>query len=164
MPQSKGGLKRSQVPGTGPRTAAEAEIALVGLQEALVQPQEQGTGLNARFGPSSNKLTGAIRRYICCTCSDMFRTLVHVYAAYHWPEALGKSRCLAQGDSDVIGVLAQLGTVQDEALGSALAAHMASSLAVLLVADPPCRKRLSSYLQVRSLPGMSIPIHLNLQL
>ena len=144
--------------------AAEAEIALVGLQEALAQPQEQGTGLDARFGPSSNKLTGAIRRYLCCTCSDMFIILVHVYAAYHWPEALGKSRCLAQGDSDVLGVLAQLGTVQDEALGSALAAHMASFLAVLLVADPPCRKRLTSYLQVCSLPGLSMPFHVNLQL
>lgn len=50
------------------------------------------------------------------------------------------------GDPGLVGVVAQLGTVDDPQLSAVLAANMRSSLGTVVVADAPARQRLAAAL------------------
>lgn len=56
------------------------------------------------------------------------------------------------GDDDVVGALAELGTVKDVALSEVLAEYLYSSLACVVVMTSECRQRLVSMLATAGLP------------
>lgn len=139
--------KEEGLPAPAPNTlnAAKKQLAAARRQAEAAAVEEPEDVVEARYGNPKSTLTASIDRILqsggLCW---IWTAIVHAHAGVA-SEVCNHARSLA-GDPGLVGVVAQLATVDDKALSAVLVAACRSQLATVVVQDIPARQRVAAML------------------